>query len=220
MLSRLRERLRGDSGLTLPELLITVVISGVIATSIGATIVVALNLMDQTSGSLGDSGNTTFSSAYFGTDVQEATTVAASGSASCGTGTLVVDFAGGDFGLPPVSPETVPAAYASYVSYVTETVTQSGQPDTLKLVRNACWTDSPPGTLPLAPNVQQVLASGLSTSAPPAVECFKQAAAADQVMDGANSVACGDPLALMSVMTVTPADSAPAFQLIGTRRVT
>lgn len=220
MLAVVRRRsLADDSGFTLPELLITVVISGIIATSIGATIVVMLRLMEQSKGSLGTSGNTIFASAYFGTDVQEATTLAISPTtASCGTGTLLVEFRGDDFGELPGTPATAPNAYKSYVSYVTEVVSNPSGPDTLTLKRHACWEAAaavPPFT-PLGGSA--TLATQLSTTSPPTVACYQESNDPTQVIAPGNIVACTGGTARLAVMTLTESGTGTVFQLVGSRR--
>lgn len=206
----LRARLaKDDAGFTLPELLITIVISGLIAGSVGATIVVALRLMEQSKGTLGDTGNTIFASAYFSTDVQEATTVVFAGDPSCGTGTLLVEFRGDDFGAPPVYPTTAATAYKTYVSYVTEAVPSESGPPTILLKRQACWQ---PGaaTSPFEPDVESTLATQLSSTTPPEVLCYQ--ATLNQPVDPCV------PNARMIEMNLRHSTSGDDFQLIGTRR--
>ena len=73
--ARLRNRLRAarrDDGFTLPELLITTVIMGVIIASIGAAMAVALRTQEQPARKLGPSNDANLLASYFTADVQSA----------------------------------------------------------------------------------------------------------------------------------------------------
>ncbi len=79
-------RWQGDEGFTLPELLITTVILGVIMASIGAAMIVALRTQDGPARTLGPSNDANLLANYFSADVQSAsvsntTATAASGCA-------------------------------------------------------------------------------------------------------------------------------------------
>lgn len=230
MRTRLRTLLndnRRDHGFTLPELLITVVISGMIATSLGMTIVVSLRLTEQTSGALGDSGNTVFVTAYFGSDAQEANTITVAPTApACGTGTLLVGFEGSDFGPMPGSPpfDTRPTEYDSVVSYVLEPTVNSQGLDTFRLIRNACW---PTGNA--SPDSRAQVATDLATGDNPAtptiesaptIVCYQQAGTPAQILAGGNVVACTNPAALLVRGTFWSATNETSFEVIGTRRTT
>ncbi len=209
-----------DSGFTLLEMLIVVVISGLIVVTIGSAIIVSLRAAASSTNALGDAANTLLGSTTLGPDVQEATTLATAGEATCGTGgTLLMNFRGSGFGEPPVGPATEPTAYQSYVSYVTTIVTPPSGPQTLTLLRQGCWAPaSPPATLPLVPATQATLATGLSTTSPPTVVCYKQSSDPATIMAAGNLVACTNSTAHLVVMTVTIASTGTQYELVGTRK--
>ncbi len=219
MLNPTRHTSTSDSGFTLLEMLIVVMISGLIVTTVASSIVVSLQSIERSTDALGDAGNTLLASTALGPDVQEATSLSITAPVACGTGTLVMNFQGSGFGpLPP--PTAAPTAYSSYVSYVTNVVTPPSGPNTLNLVRQACWVPSSPApVLPLSPPARQaILATGLSTTSPPTVDCYKPSDDPAKIIDPVNVIACNNVLAHVVVMTVTIASTGTQFELIGTRR--
>lgn len=219
MLNTNRRSASDDEGFTLLEMLIVVMITGLIVTTIASSIVVSLQSMKRSNDALGDAGNTLLGSTTLGPDVQDARSFSVVGAASCGTGTLLMNLQGNGFGALPVLPETAPTAYSSYVSYTTEVVTPPSGPNTINLLRKACWVPSSPApVLPLTADVQTNVASGLSTTSPPTVVCYKQSNDPATILAAGNLVACTSPTAHLVLMTVTIAATGTQFQLIGTRR--
>ncbi len=217
MLNPTRHTSTSDSGLTLLELLIVVMISGLIVTTVGSSIVVSLQSMERSTDALGDAGNTLLASTTLGPDVQEATSLSIPPSdVACGTGTLVMNFQGSGFGPLPASPGA-PTAYSSYVSYVTNVVTPPSGPNTLNLVRKACWSESPAPAPPRTPLAQATLATGLSTTSPPTVVCYPKSNDPATIISPP-TIACTNAAAHVVVMTVTIASTGTQFELIGTRR--
>lgn len=208
----------GDAGLTLLEMLIVVMITGLIVTTIASSIVVSLQSMERSSDSLGDAANTLLGSTTLGPDVQEATSFATTGAAACGTGTLLMNFRGSGFGDLPAIPATAPTPYDSYVSYVTEVITPPSGPNTLNLLRKGCWAAAPAPGPPRTPVVQSTLATGLSSTSPPTVACYQQSNDPATIIAAGNLIACTDPGAHVVLMTLTLASTNTQFQLIGTRR--
>lgn len=83
---------RGDAGLTLVELLVTVAISALVLPVLAATLVIGYRTTDATVAQLGDTRDRQIVPSLFASDVQSATIVDASGAAGCplGGGTLVL----------------------------------------------------------------------------------------------------------------------------------
>ncbi|NQU36831.1 MAG: hypothetical protein HQ526_04440 [Actinobacteria bacterium] len=219
MLSQRLAALRGDtSGSSLMEMLIVISILGLIVLSITSTIVISLRLVSDSKGALAESGNSLFSTAFFGADVQQANTMTVTGAPACGTtGTLVAGFQGDDFAIPPAFPAT-PDPYLSFTSYVTTVVTSPGLDDTLRLTRRVCSAPATPGpVLPLTSSEEWVLANNLSTT-PPDVVCYDQAATEAAIFG--NVVPCANASARMISVTLTDASSGNQFRLIGTRMTT
>lgn len=73
MIARIRRHLAADQGFTLPELLITTVIMGIIISAIGAALITALRLYAQPAQKLGPSNDANLIANYFTADVQSAT---------------------------------------------------------------------------------------------------------------------------------------------------
>lgn len=80
----MRRVLRDESGFTLVELLIAVVVMGVISTVIGAAFTVGLRTMDDTSNRVSSSTDAQLLNMYLPADVQSATAATTSGIACTG----------------------------------------------------------------------------------------------------------------------------------------
>lgn len=216
-----------DEGFTLIEVVMTVTIGLLIVGAVTAAIITSLRLMEQSSSQLGDAGNSRYSSAYFSTDVQEASTFGTKPPTECGTGDLLIQFRGSDFDVDK-QPKT------SLISYTLETVSAPNIADTYQLHRQSCtFADDPPPTFPVTPALDTILASNLSTTTPPKLQCFRHQNPADTFTTDNPyferlEVDCNEPSAWFLTITLTPESpvgspvqsSAAPFQLIGTRRST
>ncbi len=107
----------------------------------------------------------------------------------------------------------------SIVSYTLETISAPDIADTYQLHRQSCASgEDPPGSLPLIPVLDTVVASNLSTTIPPDLQCYKRSANAN-IFATANQIPdCNSAEAWILRLTLTPESDAPPFQLIGTRR--
>lgn len=190
-----------DSGFTLIELMISVGILGVIMSAIAAAMFTSVKASSQGEETLTDSSDVLVSSAYFGNDAQGANTITAGQMPpKCGTGTLVVEFAGTDF-------DAALARQTTVVSYVLASVPQPDGSIASQLLRQECGTALPAPAYPLSPVTTITVAKQLSPATTPTVHC-----PAD------SSQGCIPTAPTVSV-TLTAA-SGSVFSLTGTRRTT
>lgn len=147
---RKRHRPAPDGGFTLIELVLAVAVLGIVMTAMSAAMLVAFRSNQETSDRLTSSLDVQFSSAVFADDVAGANHTATdqaaqSGSAACGAGAAVVNFASSDLDTAasvPATPVPDPAPTTRFVSYVVATV--SGADGTVQeLHRRACKAASP-----------------------------------------------------------------------------
>lgn len=149
----------GDSGFSLIELLVSIVILGIIIGALGGVMTMMLKVQTAADARVVASRDAQFSAQYFADDVQGAATVATGVTpATCGgAGTAYVEFTGGSFAAPgaaPVlptqaaAPITLSAAQTTVVSYVQQDASGVGQ-----LVRKSCVNGSLLSTVVVARNV-------------------------------------------------------------------
>jgi hypothetical protein len=155
---------------------------------------------EATRGRLDATRDEQFTSVYFGPDVQGAKVVRASGTASCGSGTVLVELAGSSFD-PLTLAETV-----TVVDYVFSTMTVSGV-TTGKVERRVCEQAGVLGSPPVVPSGvtptrRQTIARSLAPTAP-VVTCSPSA--------------CGSGSTSVS-MLLSRLGAEPSFVLSGTRR--
>ncbi|MCU1426090.1 MAG: hypothetical protein JWL83_90 [Actinomycetia bacterium] len=84
-------RLRGEDGVTVADLLIAMVITGIIMVPIAGAIFVSLHTSGATQNRIQESAGANLLSSYFGTDVQNTTNVAINApetTAACGAGAM------------------------------------------------------------------------------------------------------------------------------------
>jgi prepilin-type N-terminal cleavage/methylation domain-containing protein len=93
ILRRLRDRTRDDSGFTLPELMVAIVILGIIVVPITSAIIVGLLTTGDAQTRLAETQSALLTSAFWAGDVQSADgTVRTTGGPSCGSGSHVASF--------------------------------------------------------------------------------------------------------------------------------
>ncbi len=201
-----------EDGFTLIEVIITVSISLLIVGAVTAAVITSLRLMEQGSSRLGDAGNNRFTSAYFSTDVHDSASFDTTPPTECGTGPLLIQFHGADFDAE-LEPRT------TIVSYTLETISAPNIADTYQLHRQSCIAaGAEPGPLPLDPELDIVVASNLSTTIPPRLQCYGRGSNAN-VFAAENRVpTCDSAQASLLVLELTPESDASPFQLIGSRR--
>jgi prepilin-type N-terminal cleavage/methylation domain-containing protein len=153
---------RPDSGFTLVELLLSVMLLGIISTALIGVMFAAATANQQTRQRLDGTRDEQFGSVYFGPDVQGATEVQAGVTARCGTGTAVLELRGITY-----DPGTL-ADKIMVVSYVFSTSTVDGVL-TGRLERRRCEAPSP-ATYPLTPLTTRTVARKLD-STPPVPVC-------------------------------------------------
>lgn len=96
---------RNEDGFTLPELLVSVVILGIISGAITGAIITGLNVTDGTSQRIKESTDAQLASAYFANDVQSSGTVVPAAHPACAPpagGTAIVSFSWEDPSEPAV----------------------------------------------------------------------------------------------------------------------
>lgn len=191
-----------QAGFTLVELTISIAILGIVMSAIVAAMLLALKSTSETSAAIGETGDLQFASAFFANDVQGANTMASTGSPKCGTGTLVIEFAGPDF-----DPATL-AAQTDIVSYVRITATDANGSPVTEVHRLSCSTTSPTPSYPLTPTGDVKVADQLSETSAPTAACANAAGAA---------LACSNALAVKASLTLT-SDSGSSYVLSGIRR--
>jgi prepilin-type N-terminal cleavage/methylation domain-containing protein len=124
-MSRLRRK-HAESGFSLIELLVVLAVLPIIVAALSIAIIAILNLQGSTTNSLADSADAQTVSAYYEQDVQSASNITTSASATpCGPGTQIL---GLEWNLNPQTGQ-----YQSVVSYV-----EVGTAPNLSLVRQFC----------------------------------------------------------------------------------
>jgi prepilin-type N-terminal cleavage/methylation domain-containing protein len=93
-----RARWRDDTGFTLPELLLSITILGLIIVSIGGSVGIVLHLRGETADRLASSPDYQNTADFFTGDGQSATAVTTGAAAGCGSTTAaLVTFTGADY---------------------------------------------------------------------------------------------------------------------------
>ena len=207
MLIRLRLlKQRRDAGFTLIEMTIGITILALIMGAIAATMMVAMVTAPEAEGRLPDNHDIQFTSAFFGSDVQGAQTIAVTGAPKCTDGTpgdvLAIEFAGVDFAASADDQITL-------VSYVVRSVSNP-QGDSKELVRLVCVSDDASPTYPLPAPGPIVLARQLSLTVAPAIVCENAAEA---------TVDCADPSAIWVSATFVNESGENIYSVRGVRRI-
>ena len=147
---------RPEEGFTLTEVLVTVVITGIIAGAVTASIIIGLRTTDATVNRLSDSRDAQLAAAYFGTDVQGADKVLTS-SATCSSEDSPV--------LDLVDETVASGDRRDVVSYVVRTRTEPAPRGEVKELRRVtCKVD---GSTVVQEVNDLLLADDLDPSKPP-----------------------------------------------------
>jgi prepilin-type N-terminal cleavage/methylation domain-containing protein len=190
----LRQRLRGDSGFTLIELIVSIAILGVVMSALVGLMFASLAADRQTKKRLDGTRDEQFTAVYFAPDVQGATEIVTGTAARCGSGTAVLELRGSSY-----NPATL-ADRVTVVSYVFTTPNVDGVA-TGRLERRSCEAAAP-ASYPLVPGNKQTVARSLSTTAP-SPTCTPSP--------------CGTSTKSVS-LALTRLGTEPSFTLLGTRR--
>ncbi len=176
-----RPRTRGDEGMTLVELLVTMLVLPVVIGGLAFGLVAVFSLQSTVSGRVIDSGNAQTLSATYIKDVQSAQVLTDNPSPSCGVGNQLLGVAWG-------------ATSSGYLNYVSYNAIQNGTSATYSLSRDLCY-DAPSSV----PTSSQLVATDLSsasaastptlTCAPSQSNCASQARTAWVAASGVAKVA-------------------------------
>lgn len=198
-----------DDGMTLVELMVTLLILPMVIGGLAFALVAVFSLQSTVSGRITDSGDAQTLSASFSKDVQSAQALTDSATPTCGSssGDQLIAFEWGNLS----------GNYLNYVSYVS---VQNGSATTYSLIRNYCSA-----TPSVAPTSAQTVATDLSATsaaavpniscAPTASGCAVQARTAWVAAAGITQVT----LAVTETQSVVTGSSIPfAFALTATPR--
>lgn len=147
---------RGDEGMTLIELLVTLLILPLVIGGLAFGLVAVFSLQSNVSGRITDSGDAQTLSASFSKDVQSAQQLTDSSTPTCGAGRQLIAFEWG-------------ATSVGYLNYVSYNSLPNGSTTTYSLVRNLCISAPSP-----SPSLTQTVVTDLSAtsaSAPPTITC-------------------------------------------------
>jgi prepilin-type N-terminal cleavage/methylation domain-containing protein len=151
-----------DGGFTLIELIVSITILGILMPAIASAMFVALNTNRSTDVRLSESRDTREIAAYLPDDAAGATSFATTGTARCGTGSLVVEFRGQNF-------DSTQATQTTVISYLLTTATAEDGRPTRVLHRLSCLSTASSPVYPLSPDSDISLARYLSTTVDPSV---------------------------------------------------
>ena len=152
---RLKVR-HGDEGMTLVELLITMLVLPIVIGGLAFGLIAVFSLQSSVSGRVTDSGNAQTLSATYIKDVQSAQVITDSATPTCGSGTQLFGVAWG-------------ATSKGYLNYVSYDAVQNGTDATYSLSRSLC-SDAPSSV----PTSSQLVATDLSASSAvstPTLQC-------------------------------------------------
>ena len=172
-----------DGGFTLVELLISVVIMGIVFSSVTGVLLVTLRTADDADTRLTESNDLLRVTRYFTGDVLGATSVTVASTPKCGTDpTAVVEFVGQDIAdgaVPAPTPAVTPTVVTTVVAYVLRTRTDlSGT--YLELHRLTCSAPTAAPAYPLVPLTAFAVVRHLSNLTPTA-SCLPACATFTQV---------------------------------------
>ncbi len=158
-----------DGGFTLVELLITVVILGLVFSSVTGIMLVSLRTAGDSDTRLTESNDLLRVTRYFTGDALGATSVTVASVPTCGADVqAIVEFVSKDI-ADGTAPATNPTVVTRIVSYVLRTRTGLGGTD-LELHRLTCESTATTPTTPLVPLTAFAVVRNLS-SVPPAATC-------------------------------------------------
>jgi Tfp pilus assembly protein PilW len=185
------DRVRDESGVTLVELVIAIMLLGIIIVPLTASFIFGIRATSDSTDRLSEARSPLFTSTFFAGDAESATTITTGGTPACGTGTNVISFSWTETPVPSGTPTTFRASYV---------VVGSGADQ--KLVRNWCAGASPVNAATVAPVLADV-------ANPVTVACTDAAGAA---------VACAGKPARITLTGQLP--KAQPFSVVATRRAT
>ncbi|HVB50427.1 MAG TPA: hypothetical protein VND89_01605 [Acidimicrobiales bacterium] len=148
--------LRGDEGMTLVELLVTMLVLPLIIGGLAFGLIAVFSLQSSVSGRVTDSGNAQTLSATYMKDVQSAQAITTSATPICGTGTQLFAVAWG-------------ATASGFVNYVSYDTMQNGAAANYSLTRTQCA--DVPSSVPTSSQLVATDLSATSASAPPILTC-------------------------------------------------
>lgn len=154
--SRAEESRRSDAGMTLVELVISLVVTPIVIGGLVFGLMAVFSLQSTVSGRVTDSGNAQTLSATFIKDVQSAQGITENSSPVCGAGNQIIGLAWAPTG-------------SNYLTYVSYDAVKNGTDASYSLSRTLC-VDSPSS----APTSSQLVATDLSSAtvaAAPLLSC-------------------------------------------------
>ncbi|MDE3008471.1 MAG: hypothetical protein KGI14_05525 [Acidobacteriota bacterium] len=162
----LRRGSRGDEGMTLVELLVTMLVLPLVIGGLAFGLVAVFSLQSKVSGRVTDSGNAQTLSATYSKDVQSAQVLTDSATPNCGVGTQLLGVAWG-------------ATSSGYLNYVSYDAFQNGTTSTYSLSRDLCT--NAPSSVPTSSQLVATDLSAASASSTPTLTCApSQSACASQ----------------------------------------
>lgn len=204
---------RGDEGMTLIELLVTLLILPLVIGGLAFGLVAVFSLQSSVTGRITDSGDAQTLSASFSKDVQSAQWITDYPTPMCGTGVQLLALEWG----------SAPGGYLNYVSYDSQ---QNGSTTTYSLIRNLCTTApsaTPSSTQTVATDLSATTALPTSESPLPLISCAPTASGCSTQADTITGVTASVvPLVTLTVtetQSVIAGSSTPfAFALSATPR--
>ncbi len=147
---------RGDEGMTLFELLITMLVLPIVIGGLAFGLIAVFSLQSGVSGRITDSGNAQTLSATYIKDIQSAQVITDNATPTCGSGTQLLGVAWG-------------ATSTGYLNYVSYDAVQNGTDATYSLSRSLC--SDAPSSVPTSSQLVATDLSATSASSTPTLQC-------------------------------------------------